>query len=259
MSYIIHFRESDKRHGVIRFVKSYQKGGFLKRERITYTYDIKQATLYGDFSLMAKIRQRIYKDFPEAKVDESTREDFTSGYDKHRFWVLVNKTDGSGMPISFYCGEKKGQFLWTEDINEALIGLDFKTQAETAMRIKMHYERVFGTLVYLDIINDLLNPNFMITCESKSGKKEIKFFARREGNRLRLVETSAAAAKFSYGAVLAVYDELKTYNKNFLYSVLPIFKDNVSYKNLKEYLKGRPVSNRVMMELKLSGINPITE
>ena len=253
MSEIIYFREYAGQHGVFRFVKSFRRGGFLKREKIEYTTDITEATRYGDPDNIKAMFKRIRKDYPYAYWDSRSLEDFKEAFKTHRFFLITKITDDNSNV--YYCGEKKGMFDWTSDINEALIGLDSKTQAETALRIRMKGGKVNTNTVYLDLINDLLNPNFMITCESKSGKKEIKYFARKEGNRLRLVETSASATKFSYREVMSQYEELQGSNKNFLYSVLPVFKDNVSYKNLKQYIREHNVSNRLQMEIKLKNLH----
>lgn len=253
MSEIIYFKEYSELHGVFRFVKSFRKGGFLKREKIEYTTDVMEATKYGDTDLILAIFRKIRKDYPFAHWNSMAFDEFKEKFEKHRFFLITKVTDDNS--FLYYCGEKKGMFDWTSNIDEALIGLDSKTQAETALRIRMKGGKVNTNVIYLDLINDLLNPNFMITCESKSGKKDIKYFARKEGNRLRLVETSASATKFSYREVMNQYEELQGSNKNFLYSVLPVFKDNVSYKNLKEYIREHNVSNRLQMEIKLKNLN----
>ena len=253
MSQIIYFKENEEGHSVIRFVGSYRKGGFLRRERITYTFYVTEAATFDDADLMAKIKKRIYKDYPMGYVDLTTLKDFIDEYYLHHFF-LIAKCEGDDKYL-FYAGESKHKPLWTSDINEALIGMDCETEESTKNRIRRGGDQLYIIPLYLDIINDLLNPNFMITCESKSGKKEIKYFARKEGNRLRLVATSNAAAKFPYKEVMTLYEELNARNKNFLYSVLPAFSDNVSYKRLKDYLREHPVNRAVQMELKLSHLS----
>lgn len=253
MSEIIYFKEYAKQHGVFRFVKSFRRGGFLKREKIEYTTDVTEATRYDDPDNIKAMFRRIRKDYPAAYWDSKPLDEFKEMFKAHRFFLITKVTEDESQ--QYYCGEKKGMFDWTSSIDDALIGLDSKTQAETALRIRMKGEKVNTNVIYLDLINDLLNPNFMITCESKGGKKEIKYFARKEGNRLRLVETSASATKFSYREVMNQYEELQGTNKNFLYSVLPVFKDNVSYKNLKEYIREHNISNRLQMEIKLKNLN----
>lgn len=253
MSEIVYFKENKQQHGVLFFVKSYRRKGFLRRERIEYTMDITEAQEYSDPSLILTVFKKIRKDYPDAYWNSMPMEQFKESFKTHRFFLITKIDDDEN--YLYYSGIKKGVCEWTLDIDEALIGLDSKTQAETALRIRMKGGKVNTNIVYLDLINDLLNPNFMITCESKSGKKEIKYFARKEGNRLRLVETSASATKFSYREVMNQYEELQGTNKNFLYSVLPVFKDNVSYKNLKEYIREHNVSNRLQMEIKLKNLN----
>ena len=254
MSDVIYFREQQNRHGVIRFVKKYRPGGFLRRERIEYTYDAVLACTFENPATINAVFKRVRKDYPHADVDNYNLSTFIEGYCKHRFF-LISKWDYKDNLSKFYAGEKKHTVDWTDDINNALLGMDEKTQADTLNRIRMRGEKVNLSVVYSDLINDLLNPNFMITCESKKGKKELKYFARKEGNRLRLVETSNAAAKFSYREVMDQYEELQATNKNFLYSVIPALGENVSCKNLLQYLKWRKISTTVQMELKINSLN----
>ena len=76
-----------------------------------------------------------------------------------------------------------------------------------------------------------------------------------EGARLRLNTTSDAAGKFTYKEVLATFEYLQTHNKNFLYAVLPVFKENVHCKQLENYLKKNKVSRMVQMTTKLRWLN----
>jgi hypothetical protein len=90
----------------------------------------------------------------------------------------------------------------------------------------------------------------MITCTSK-GSGVTKYFSREEGRRLRLVTTSQAATKFNYEEALTMYEYLKQTNKNFLYAVIPVFKDNVSAKNIEQYMRDHKVSRIIVMDLQL--------
>ena len=76
-----------------------------------------------------------------------------------------------------------------------------------------------------------------------------------DGNRLRLVETSFSASKFTYEIGLQMCEYLKQHNKNFLYAVLPDFKDNVSAKNIEQYMREHKVSRMIVMDLQLKFLN----
>ena len=145
---------------------------------------------------------------------------------------------------------------WTFNIENADIGLDRKSTEQTVDNIrKATGERVSVMEIYLDLVNELLTPIFMITCTSKRSNKETKYFARLEGNRLRLVGTSDAAHKFTYEEVLAMHEHLVANNKNFLYAVLPQFKHNVHYKKIEDYMREMNVSRMVQLDMKLKWIN----
>lgn len=252
--FIIYFKENRNGHCAYRFVKSYRKGGFLRKERIEYTLDLVQAMDFPDMEVVVKAHKRLSADYPDAAVNYMDVEEFRDRFALHRFW-LICRHDNNGQPIEYYSGTGKGHFSWTNDITNALLGLDAKTQEETFRRIRLTGDRITLIPVYLDLINDLMNPNFIITCTSKTGEQKTKFFARREGNRLRLVETSDAAKKFNYREGLEAFETLKINNKNFLYAMLPAFKENVSYKNLEAYCKTNNPSRALQMEIKLNALN----
>ena len=72
---------------------------------------------------------------------------------------------------------------------------------------------------------------------------------------MRLVTTSDAATKFNYEDVLTQFEHLKQTNKNFLYAVLPAFKDNVNVKNIESYMKENGTSRMLIMDLQLKFMN----
>ena len=103
--------------------------------------------------------------------------------------------------------------------------------------------------------NELLSPVMMITCTTKREKQTTKYLARIEGNRLRLVNTSNAAKKFTYEDAMKQYEYLVTHNKNFMYAVLPVFKDNVHCRNIESYMREKKVSRMIVMDLQLRFLN----
>ena len=64
-----------------------------------------------------------------------------------------------------------------------------------------------------------------------------------------------AATKFSYEDVLAQFEHLKQTNKNFLYAVLPAFKDNVNVRDIENYMQENGISRMLIMDLKLRFMN----
>ena len=89
MEKIIYFVENEKRHGVIRFVKSYRKGSWFRRERIEYCLTSTDGCSFTDKELAERVFSRIKKDYPNAKIVHEEIEAFTEKYDKHRFWVIA--------------------------------------------------------------------------------------------------------------------------------------------------------------------------
>lgn len=256
METIIYFKEASGLYGVIRFVKSYRKRGFLRRERISYTMDIREALSFKDnAALLLKAKLRTQKDNPDAEVCQVGLADFRHQYISHRFW-LICRFDKKDVPTEFYSGlTQNNEAMFTNDIYNAVIGMDVKSETETVSRMRVKGEGKIGiAMIYLNLINDLLNPNFMLLCTSKSGERKTKYFARQEGNRLRLVETSDAAKKFTYREVLEAFESLKAGNKNFEYAVLPAFKENVSYRSMEDYIMMHNISRRVQLDFKLSSL-----
>jgi hypothetical protein len=161
-----------------------------------------------------------------------------------------NKIDG------YYSGSFGKEFEWTSDIEDAEISLDYDSYRGTLGNIrKATGEKIDIEQIYLNCTNGLLEPSFMITCTSKRGKQETKFYSHMEGNRLRSVSTSEKATRFTYFDVLEVFEQLQSSNKNFLYAVLPVFKDNVHCRYLEEYVKKNNISRMVALTTKLKWLN----
>ena len=257
METIIYFEENGKKHGVIRFVSGYRKKRFLRKERIEYTFSSASSKDFIDEEEIGMVLERIKKDYPDAVIHLTTWDKFLERYKKHVFWLIAYIDDiGQKSPSGYYSGSSRGNVEWTNDIEDAEIGLDDNTTDDTVNNIrKSTGKKVFMMPVYLDLVNGLLEPNFMITCTGKKGKQETKYFARMEGARLRLNTTSDAAKKFTYKEVLAMFEFLQSNNKNFLYAALPVFKENVHYKQLDNYLKKNKVSRMVQMTTKLRWMN----
>ena len=257
MGRIIYFEETEKRRCAIRFVKNFRKKGWLRKERIEYSFFSIEGTPFIDNEVMAMVCERIKKDYPDAKIYCTEWSEFEKTFNTHKFWVICTY-DEKGDAAGYFTHIAGKNVKWTNDIEDAEISLDRKSASDSADNIRKLCgpgARVTVKSVYVNLVNLLLTPIMMITCTSKSGKEETKYFARLKGNRIRLVNTSEAARKFTYTEVLEMYEHLQTHNKNFLYAVLPVFKDNVHYKNLEAYIKEKNVSRMVQMTTKLKWIN----
>ena len=253
MEYFICFFKDKSKTGPLFFVKSYKARSWFRKERIEYSFNQLEAhTFNGEDVDVSKVRDRIKSDYPNGSVMTfSTKDDaFGEIFSKNRFWVIC-KYGPNNEVCGYYAGVKDGKAIWVEDINKALFCMDEREEKETLNVLRQKGERVTYISVILDLVNDLLNPIFIILCESKSGKKEIKFFAREEGGRLRLVKTSFSAKKLTFSESIEMYEHLVVHNKNFNYAVIPNFKDNVNCKDLKSYIKEHPINRMVQTELKI--------
>lgn len=250
--YVI-FREDKNKNGVYLFVKKFVPKRLFRRNNIEYCISADQAKAFGP-ELMAKVCERIKRDYPNAEI---ICEDYGTFFDrmlKHRFWVIGRWKDDS--TEEFYCdNDGNGKPKYTTDLNEVRFSLSESSVIETLQTIrKSTRDRVYVRMVFLNLENGLLSPCMMITCTSK-GSQVTKYFAREEGNRLRLVTTSNAAAKFDYETVMKVNEHLTQHNKNFLYAVMPVFKDNVSARNIESYMKENKVSRMIVMDFQLKHLN----
>lgn len=252
-NYVI-FREDKHKQGAIQFVKCFRPKKWFRSEKIEYCVSADQAELFNDNTLMAKVCDRIKKDFPNAEIWCEDYGTFTDKFVNHRFWVIGRWREDS--KEEFYCGsDQHGKPEYTTDLNDVRFSLSESSISETLQTIrKSTRDRAYVRLVFLTLQNELLSPCMMITCTSK-GSGVTKYFAREEGKRLRLVMTSQAAAKFNYEASIKMWEYLKQHNKNFLYAVLPDFKDNVSAKNIEQYMRDHKVSRMIVMDLQLKFLN----
>ena len=247
------FRSDKEKHGVYLFVKKYVPKRWFRREKIEYCISADQAEMFEP-ELMAKICERIKRDYPHADI---WCEDYNTFFDKmvkHRFWVIGRwRDDGTE---EFYCdNDRHGKATYSTDLQSVRFSLSESSANATLQTIrKSTRDRVYVRMVFLTLENELLSPCMMITCTSK-GSGVTKYFAREEGKRLRLVTTSVAAAKFDYETVMKMYEHLRTENRNFLYAVLPEFKDNVNSKNIEAYMLEKKVSRMIVLDLQLKFLN----
>ena len=183
-------------------------------------------------------------------IDDEPEEEETEDRDAE---ATVSRDDDNE---EFYCGsDQYGKPEYTTDLNDVRFSLSESSINETLQTVrKSTRDRAYSRLVFLSLENKLLSPCMTITCTSKSSGVT-KFFAREEGSRLRLVMTSQAATKFNYEDSIKMWEYLKQHNKNFLYAVMPDFKDNVSAKNIEQYMREHKVSRMIVMDLQLKFLN----
>lgn len=251
--YVI-FREDKNKHGVYLFVSRFLPKKWFRKEKIEYCISAYQAESFSDDEVLAKVCERIKRDYPNAEI---IHDDFRTLIDrmaKHRFWVIGRFREDS--KEEFYCGsDQHGKPEYTTDLNDVRFSLSESSLNETLQTIrKSTRDRAYTRVVFLSLENELLSPCMMITCTSKNNGVT-KYFKKMDGNRLRLVETSFAASKFTYEIGLQMWEYLKQHNKNFLYAVLPDFKDNVSAKNIEQYMREHKVSRMIVMDLQLKFLN----
>lgn len=255
MAKIVLFEENEKQKSVIRFVKSFRKKSWFKKDRVEYTLIQTEAYWFVEDMLVPEfVTDRIKKDYPNAKVEVMEMDDFFEKYVLHRFWVIARYAEG--YQEEYYCGHDQwNKATYTQDIPDVRMMFSESSAKDTLRTIQQTTrDRVFIRTLYLNLVNELLTPVFMITCTSK-GNDETKFFKKLDGNRVRMVGTSGAAAKFTYEEVLERFAYLQQHNKNFLYAVMPVFKDNVSARNIESYMKENKVSRMVVMDLQLKHLN----
>lgn len=255
MAKIVLFEENEKQKSVIRFVKSFRKKSWFKKDRVEYTLIQTEAYWFVEDMLVPEfVTDRIKKDYPNAKVEVMEMDDFFEKYVLHRFWVIARYAEG--YQEEYYCGHDQwNKATYTQDIPDVRMMFSESSAKETLRTIQQTTrDRVFIRTLYLNLVNELLTPMFMITCTSK-GSQVTKYFAREEGKRLRLVTTSNAATRFDYEAVMKMFEHLRTTNKNFCYAVLPIFKDNVNSRNIESYMKEKRISRMLIMDLQLKFLN----
>lgn len=255
MAKIVLFEENENQRCVIRFVKGFRKKSWFKKERVEYTMIQTEAYWFvEDMTVPEFVIKRIKKDFPNALVRIIGVDDFFENFALNRFWVIARYADDD--QEEYYIGN--GLFnkaTYSKDMTEVRMIMSESSAKETLRSIQQTTrDRVFIRTLYLNLINELLTPVFMITCTSK-GNDETKFFKKLDGNRVRMVGTSGAATKFTYEEVLERFAYLQQHNKNFLYAVMPVFKDNVNCKDIERYMKENCISRMVMMDLQLKHLN----
>ena len=250
--YVI-FREDKDKHGVYLFVKKFVPKKWFRKEKIEYCISADQAETFEP-DVMAKVCERIKRDYPNAEIICEDYRTFTDRMVKHRFWVVGRWREDS--TEEFYCdSDRHGKPEYTTDLQAVRFSLSESSANETLRTIrKCTRDRAYTRMVFLSLENELLSPCMMITCTSK-GSQVTKYFAREEGKRLRLVTTSNAAAKFDYETVMKMYEYLRTENKNFLYAVIPEFKDNVNSKNIEAYMRENKVSRMIVLDVQLKHLN----
>lgn len=254
MAKIVYFEEHEGLKCIIRFVKGYRRGRWFLREKIWYSYSSIDGQPYVDEETLERVKARVKKDFPKAKIHCEDWNEFSRKYQLQKFWV-IGRWNENGRE-EFYSGnDRDNKPTYSEDIAEVRMMFAESSANETLRTIQQTTrDRVYTRTVYLNLVNELLTPVLMITCTSKSND-ETKFFKKLDGNRVRMVGTSGAAAKFTYEEVLERFAYLQQHNKNFLYAVMPVFKDNVSARNIESYMKENKVSRMIVMDMQLKHLN----
>jgi len=254
MAKVVYFEENENQKCIIRFVKDYCRGRWFLREKIGYSYSVVDGLPFVDEETIALVTTKVKKDYPKAVIHCEEYQKFMTKHQVQKFWVIGRWNDYGRE--EFYTGNDLfNKPTYSENISEVRMMFAESSANETLRTIQQTTrDRVFIRTLYLNLVNELLTPVFMITCTSK-GNDETKFFKKLDGNRVRMVGTSGAAAKFTYEEVLERFAYLQQHNKNFLYAVMPVFKDNVSARNIESYMKENKVSRMVVMDLQLKHLN----
>ncbi len=257
MEKVIYFVEDPQKEGVVRFVRDFKRRGWFMKDKIDYTLNIAEGNRFhtyteDDFDI---VERRIKKDFPNAEVKMDKIDVFRMINSLKRFWVVCHSENNKLTYYSDYDREKKPTY--TEDLSDVRMIFAESSAKELVRTIQaVTRDRVYIQQVYLTLYNELLAPVLMITCTSKRSG-ETKYFTRIEDatNRIRMCNTSYSARKFNYEDAISTFEYLRTKNKNFLYAVMPAFKDNVNCKNLEDYMTANKISRMVVLDLKLKFIN----
>ena len=254
MRTIIYFEENENQKSIIRFVKGYRRGRWFLREKIWYSYSVVDGLPFVDEETIALVTTKVKKDYPKAVIHCEEYQQFMNKHQLQKFWV-IGRWNENGRE-EFYSGnDQNNKPTYSEDMQEVRMMFAESSAKETLRTIQQTTrDRVFIRTLYLNLVNELLTPMFMITCTSK-GNEDTKFFKKLDGNRVRMVGTSGAATKFTYEEVLERFAYLQQHNKNYLYAVMPVFKDNVSARNIENYMKENKVSRMIVMDLQLKHLN----
>lgn len=262
MGNLIIFREDKDKPGAIHFVESFRAKKWWWKEKISYSINTGVAETFDDVAVTEKVCERIKKDYPHAEIWCESFEDFIKKYENHRFWVVGRYSFSRGnretrpCEEEFYCdNDRYGKPLYSTDLQEVRFSLSESSANETLKTIrKSTRDAAYTRMVFLTLQNELLSPCMMITCTSK-GNGQTKYFSKLDGNRLRLVATSFAAKKFPYEQVMVMWEYLRQQNKNFLYAIMPVFKDNVNAKDIERYIRENHISRMIVMDLQLKHLN----
>ena len=254
MKRIIYFEENENQKSIIRFVRGYRRVRWFLREKIWYSYSVVDGLPFVDEETIALVTTKVKKDYPKAVIHCEEYQQFMNKHQLQKFWV-IGRWNENGRE-EFYSGnDQNNKPTYSEDMQEVRMTFAESSAKETLRTIQQTTrDRVFIRTLYLNLVNELLTPVFMITCTSK-GNDDTKFFKKLDGNRVRMVGTSGAATKFTYEEVLERFAYLQQHNKNFLYAVMPVFKDNVSARNIENYMKENKVSRMIVMDLQLKHLN----
>ena len=255
MEEYILFREDKNKHGVIMFVEDYVPKKWFRKENIEYTISTSSALPVSDNNLKGKICDRIKKDYPDCEI---WFEDYGTFIERiganNRFWVICRLRDDD--TEDYYCdNDRNGKPTYSTNLQEVRFQLSESSANMTLNNIRRcTRDKVYLRMVFLTLENELLKPCMMITCTSK-GNQQTKYYKKMDGTRLRLVTTSDAATKFDYESVLRMYEYLKQHNKNYLYAVVPEFKNNVRCSDIERYMRDNKISRMIVMDLQLKFLN----
>ena len=170
MGTIFYFEEDEKKKSVIIFVKDYKEKKWFRKERIDYTLSAVECKGFTDPAVMGKVCERIRKDYERSKIDCCGYSDFEDKFALHAFW-LICLYDDDGTAVSYFNYLTGKEVKWTDDIEDAELYLDewsAKESCDNVRKIGGIGVKVAVKRVYLNVVNGLLEPCFMITCTSKS-------------------------------------------------------------------------------------------
>lgn len=254
MAKIVYFEENENQKCIIRFVKGYRRGRWFLREKIWYSYSVVDGLPFVDEETIALVTTKVKKDYPKAVIHCEEYQQFMTKHQVQKFWV-IGRWNYHGRE-EFYTGNDQfNKPTYSENISEVRMMFAESSANETLRTIQQTTrDRVYTRTVYLNLVNELLTPVLMITCTSK-GNDQTKYFRKLDGNCMCLVSTSEEATKFNYEIAIQMWEFLKTQNKDFLYAVLPAFKDNVNCRDIENYMRDKNVSRMIVMYLQLKFLN----
>lgn len=259
MENIVYFYESQSASSAVRFVKTFREKRWYRRGKLSYTFILAEALPFASEDLAAKCENLIREDFPNARIYVSNYDEFRKLHRDNLFW-FIGKFDERNEIAGYFSrllrAGKKWYCEWTAGINDAELHLLERQTQEDVMTIRRTTgEKVAAVPIYANLQNIANTPCMMIICHNKRDDKQMKYFSRQEGNRLRLVTTSQSAAKFSIQGAVDKREELMASNKNFLYSILPAFEDNIRSVDIETYVERKHISTAIPVTFKLRHIS----